>query len=140
MNHQIKGREEQKWTDVKCMLVIAFLLRNQRSLLVLRLDGPPGKSFIIHPSTLSTTQSHRKKFQNTSKSLWMLIELSNYFQKKKMQLFSIKMPKIPWLQPLLVYHLPRYNFSTIILHFMSKNQLSLSSCFQRKEIRSKTIP
>lgn len=29
----------------------------QRSLLVLRLDGPPGNNFIIHPKTLSTTSS-----------------------------------------------------------------------------------
>lgn len=32
-------------------------LENQSSLLLRRLDGPPGKSFIIHPNTLSTTSS-----------------------------------------------------------------------------------
>jgi hypothetical protein len=33
----------------------------QRRLPVLRLDGPPGKSFIIHPKTLSTTYLGKKK-------------------------------------------------------------------------------
>lgn len=39
---------------VTCILVSRLY---QRSLLVLLLEGPPGKSFIIHPNTLSTTSS-----------------------------------------------------------------------------------
>lgn len=42
-------------------LPTAIKLAFYRSLLVLRFDGPPGKSFMIHPKTLSTTWYSKKK-------------------------------------------------------------------------------
>jgi hypothetical protein len=57
----------------------------QSSLLVLRLDRPPGKSFIIHPKTLSTTyfegqkrHTHQRPINGEQKTFYFLKNISQH--------------------------------------------------------------